>query len=273
MSFSTSLRVGLSFSQHIEYICFLLPLPGGLDAPIQFHTDLLAKLPRCTEWTQLSSKYKIQPSLWVSFAWTSPSPKNAFIPCLVRTMPPSTSIRTTTPSIESAAASGEIPCFVVTNDVFPMLLHCETDKDRWAVSERKGGWKGWVLPAPLGDSWGVGWGPRASIQESKLLLWQHSAAKLERMPWEGDGAPRCLTTASSTRVRSPAEQSQSQSSAGGGGRRGGGLAHSFCTALGRRGVRHSNKTCPWSCRDTVKTKPRCTKSGHSWRCKNKTLLL
>lgn len=32
-----------------------------------------------------------------------------------------------------------------------------------------------------------------------------------------DGAPRCLTTASSTRVRSPAEQSQSQSSAGGGG--------------------------------------------------------
>lgn len=100
-------------------------------------------------------------------------------------MPPSTSIRTTTPSIESAAASGEIPCFVVTNDVFPMLLHCETDEDRWAVSERKGGWKGWVLPAPLGDSWGVGWGPRASIQESKLLLWQHSAAKLERMPWEG----------------------------------------------------------------------------------------
>lgn len=39
------------------------------------------------------------------------------------------------------------------------------------------------------------------------------------------------------------------------------------------GSRRSNKNRPWSCRDTVKTKPRCTKSGHLRRCKNKTLLL
>lgn len=33
------------------------------------------------------------------------------------------------------------------------------------------------------------------------------------------------------------------------------------------GSRRSNKNRPWSCRDTVKTKPRCTESGHLQRCK------
>lgn len=185
-------------------------------------------------------------------------------------------------SIESAAASGEIPCFVVTSNVFPMLLHCKTDEDRRAVSERKGGWKGWGLPAPLGDSWsgGVGWRGRASRRASCCsgsFLQQNQKGCTGNGMEHRTAPPLCRQHRGQEPSRANPDPEQ-----WGGGIGVGWPIHSAQPWEGEGwggagspspASRHSNKTRPWSCRDTVKTKPRCTKSGHSWRCKNKTLLL
>lgn len=85
-----------------------------------------------------------------------------------------------------------------TSDVFPMLLHCKT------VPERKDGWKGWVLPAPLGDSWDGG--GTQGIQESKTRKDVLGRGWSTELPHH---------SASSTGGRSPAGQTQTLSSVGG----------------------------------------------------------
>lgn len=207
---------------------------------MQFHTDLLAKLSRCTEQTQLSSKYKIQPSLWVSFAWTSPSPKNAFIPCLLWTIPFSTSIRTQHRKCcclwWDSMLCGYKQCF--SNAASLQNWRGQTGciwKEGWLEGVGAASTAGWQL------EWGGGMESQG-IQESKLLLWQLSAAKPERMHWERDGAPHRPTTLPAA-PGSGAQQSKPRPWAVGWGE-GGGLAHSFCTALGRWGVRRRGQPQP-----------------------------
>lgn len=67
-------------SQCIKSHSSYFPLPGRLDASMQFDSNLLANSSRCTEQTQLSSKYEIQSSRWGRLCMDFSLPKECLYP-------------------------------------------------------------------------------------------------------------------------------------------------------------------------------------------------